>query len=60
MFKKIRNYFVGCALELKKVSWPNRTMVLQSTKIVLIASVVCALILGLVDFVLLKGIFFIY
>ena len=60
MFKKIRNYFVGCALELKKVSWPNRTLVYQSTKIVLIASVVCALILGLVDFVLLKGIFFIY
>ena len=45
---------------MKKVSWPNRQMVLQSTKIVIISTVVFALILGLVDFLLLKGIFIIF
>ena len=58
--KKIIRYFKECYLEMKKVYWPNRQMVLQSTKIVIISTVVFALILGLVDFLLLKGIFIIF
>ena len=58
--KKIVKYFKECYLEMKKVSWPTRQMVLQSTKIVIISTVVFALILGLVDFLLLKGIFLIF
>ena len=58
--KKIVKYFKECYLEMKKVSWPNRQMVLQSTKSVIISTVVFALILGLVDFLLLKGIFLIF
>ena len=58
--KKIVKYFKECYLEMKKVSCPNRQMVLQSTKIVIISTVVFSLILGLVDFLLLKGIFLIF
>ncbi|MGN0907838.1 MAG: preprotein translocase subunit SecE [Bullifex sp.] len=58
--KKIIRYFKECYLEMKKVSWPSRQMVFQSTKIVIISTVVFALILGLVDFLLLKGIFIIF
>ena len=58
--KKIVKYFKECYLEMKKVSWPNRQMVFQSKKIVIISTVVFALILGLVDFLLLKGIFLIF
>ena len=57
---RIATPFKNMWYELKKVSWPNRQMVLQSTKIVIISTVVFALILGLVDFLLLKGIFIIF
>lgn len=60
VMKKIVKYFKECWLELKKVSWPSRQMVLQSTKVVIVSTVVFALILGLVDFLLLKGIFLIF
>ena len=60
MFKKIGKYFKECWLEMKKVSWPSRQMVLQSTKVVIITTIVFAIVLGLVDFLLLRGIFLIF
>lgn len=58
--KKIGRYFKECWLELKKVSWPSRQTVFQSTKVVVISTVVFACVLGLLDFLLLKGIFLIF
>lgn len=60
MFKKIGRYFKECWLEMKKVSWPSRQMVLQSTKVVIITTIVFAIVLGLVDFLLLRGIFLLF
>ena len=54
MFKKIGRYFKESFAEMKKVSWPGRTEVLQSAKIVIISTIAFALILGLVDFILLN------
>ena len=47
--KKIIRYFKECWLELKKVSWPSRQMVIHSTGVVIASTIVCAIALGLVD-----------
>ncbi|NCC63315.1 MAG: preprotein translocase subunit SecE [Spirochaetia bacterium] len=57
--KKLLRYFKESQLELKKVVWPSREAVISSTKVVLVSTVIVALFLGLVDFLLLKGILFI-
>ncbi|MCR5731544.1 MAG: preprotein translocase subunit SecE [Sphaerochaetaceae bacterium] len=57
---KFVKYIKECALEMKKVSWPSRQMVLSSTKVVIITTIVFAIVLGLVDFLLLKGIFLMF
>ena len=59
MFKKIGRYFKESFAEMK-ISWPGRTEVLQSAKIVIISTIAFALILGLVDFILLRGLYLIF
>ena len=53
--KKLFKYFKECRLEMKKVAWPNKTMILSSTKIVIMTTIVFAVLLGLTDFLLLKA-----
>lgn len=48
-------YLKASREELRKVSWPNREKIVQSTITVIIVSVVFALFLGLVDYLLSKG-----
>ncbi|MCX7040712.1 MAG: preprotein translocase subunit SecE [Spirochaetes bacterium] len=52
--KKIILFFQESFAELKKVTWPNREDALASTKVVLVSTLIIALLLGLVDFVLFK------
>lgn len=54
--KKIIKYFKECGLEMRKVSWPTRQVVLQSTWVVIISTIIIAIVLGLVDWVLGIGI----
>ena len=54
--KKIIQFFNDSVAELKKVVWPNRDEVIASTKVVVVSTVLIALALGFVDFVLLWGI----
>ncbi len=58
--KKFFRYLKECKLEMKKVAWPSRSTILTYTKIVLITSLIFAALLGLVDFVLLKGLYLIF
>ena len=57
--KKLFRYFKESSQELKKVVWPSHEAVISSTKVVLVSTAIIALFLGLVDFLLLKGILFI-
>ncbi|MGE4585409.1 MAG: preprotein translocase subunit SecE [Sphaerochaeta sp.] len=57
--KKFLKYFKESHQELKKVVWPSREAVISSTKVVLVSTVLIAVFLGLVDFILLKGVLFI-
>ncbi|MBR2282375.1 MAG: preprotein translocase subunit SecE [Spirochaetales bacterium] len=58
--KKLFKYFKECRLEMKKVAWPNRATIISSTKIVIITTIIFAVLLGLVDFVLLKLVYLIF
>lgn len=52
--KRLIRFIKECYAELKKVVWPSRSAVASSTKVVLISTVMFAVALGAVDFVLVK------
>ena len=53
---KIIRFFKESFAELKKVTWPSRDEVTSSTKVVLVSTLLIALALGLVDFLIFRGI----
>ena len=58
--KKIIQFFKDSYAELKRVVWPSRESAVSSTKVVIISVLLFAIILGFVDFLLLKGLDFIF
>jgi preprotein translocase subunit SecE len=54
--KKILQFFRNSYAELRRVVWPSREQVASSTKVVIVSTLLFALVLGVVDFILLKGI----
>ena len=53
--KKIIRFFKESYAELRKVIWPSREDVVSSVTVVLISTVIIAVVLGLVDFILNLG-----
>jgi len=54
--KKIIQFFKDCFGELRKVVWPSKEDVISSTKVVIISTVLIALFLGAVDWILFQGV----
>lgn len=54
--KKVLQFFKDSYAELRRVVWPSRDQVISSTKVVIVSTVLFALVLGVVDFLLVKGI----
>jgi len=54
--KKIIQFFKESYAELRKVVWPSRDDVISSTKVVIISTIVLALVLGSIDFIIVAGI----
>lgn len=54
--KKIAQFFKDSYGELKKVVWPSKDSVIASTKVVLVSTLIVAFFLGVVDFLLVRGI----
>jgi len=52
MFKKIGKFFGEIKSEMRKVTWPTREELKESTKLVIIATFVTTLFVGFVDQVL--------
>ncbi len=52
MFEKIRKFLSEIVAEMKKVTWPTREELKESTKLVIIATFVMTLFVGLVDQIL--------
>ncbi|MDP8235347.1 MAG: preprotein translocase subunit SecE [Candidatus Erginobacter occultus] len=49
---KITTFISEARIELKKVNWPSRKELIDSTKVVLITSFLLAAFIGVVDFIL--------
>ncbi len=58
--KKIIQFIEDSVAEMKKVVWPTKEEVIASTKVVLVSTLIFALILGLVDFLFLLGLDWIF
>ena len=58
--KKLFRYFKECRLEMKKVAWPNKATIISSTKIVLVSTIIFAILLGLVDFLLMRLVYLLF
>jgi preprotein translocase subunit SecE len=52
MFKKIANYLQGVRTEMGKVTWPERSQLMESTGITLLLSIVLAIFIFAIDFVI--------
>lgn len=46
----IRNYLVGVREEIKKVTWPTRTQTIQTTVLVIVATLAIAAYVGVIDY----------
>ncbi|GAB1455801.1 MAG: preprotein translocase subunit SecE [Spirochaetia bacterium] len=53
---KVIQFFKDSYGELKKVVWPSKDSVIASTKVVLVSTLIVAVFLGVVDFLLVRGI----
>ncbi len=52
MIERIKTYIAETRTELKKVTWPSRQDIIDSTKVVIIATLIMTVFVGLVDQVL--------
>lgn len=46
---KIVNFFSECVEELKRVTWPSKTDVWASVKVVVVSTLIMAVLLGALD-----------
>ena len=53
---KIADFFKESYSELRKVVWPSRADVAASTRVVIVTTIIFALVLGAVDFLLIIGV----
>jgi preprotein translocase subunit SecE len=58
--KKIKAFFQESYGELKKVVWPGRESVISSTKVVLVSTVIFAIFFGIVDYLLINGLYLLF
>ena len=52
---RIKNAWSGFKSEFKKISWPSWKQVLKGTAVVLVVVVICAIVLGALDFAFQQG-----
>ena len=57
---KIIRFFKDSYSELRKVIWPSRDDVVSSTRVVIISTIIVAVVLGLIDILLLRGMAFLF
>ncbi|MBN1164820.1 MAG: preprotein translocase subunit SecE [Candidatus Krumholzibacteriota bacterium] len=52
MFQKIAKFFSEIKIEMRKVTWPTRDELKESTKLVIIATFVVTVFIGAIDQIL--------
>ncbi len=54
---KVKAFLSETVIEMKKVVWPSWASALSSMKVVLVSTVIFAALFGIVDYLLLGGIY---
>jgi preprotein translocase subunit SecE len=52
MIEKVKNYLAETRVELKKVTWPNKGEIKDATRVVVVASILLTIFIGIVDQIL--------
>jgi preprotein translocase subunit SecE len=52
MIEKLKNYLIETRTEIKKVTWPTREELKESTRVVVVATLVLTMFIGVVDQIL--------
>jgi preprotein translocase subunit SecE len=52
MFEKLKNYLLETKVELKKVTWPKVRELKESTRVVIVATMIMTFFIGVVDLIL--------
>lgn len=52
MWQKIKHFFSETRVEMRKVTWPTRDELKESTKIVIVSTFVVTLFIGIIDQIL--------
>ncbi len=52
MWQKIKHFFSETRVEMRKVTWPTRDELKESTKIVIVSTIVVTLFIGIIDQIL--------
>jgi preprotein translocase subunit SecE len=52
MVERVKNYLAETRVELKKVTWPNKNELKDATRVVVVASILLTIFIGIVDQVL--------
>ena len=56
MFDKLKRFLIETRIEMRKVTWPTRSELTDSTKIVIVATFIVTLFIGIVDQILVLGV----
>jgi preprotein translocase subunit SecE len=56
MFEKLKHFLSETRIEMRKVTWPTRAELIDSTKIVIVATFIVTLFIGIVDQILVLGV----
>ena len=52
MIEKLKNYLIETRTEMKKVTWPTKDELKESTRVVVVATLVLTAFIGVVDQIL--------
>jgi len=52
MLEKVKNYLTETRIELRKVTWPNKGELKDATRVVVVASILLTIFVGIVDQIL--------
>lgn len=52
MIEKVKTYLAETRVELKKVTWPNKGELKDATRVVVVATIILTIFIGVVDQIL--------
>jgi len=60
VFEKLKNYLAETRIELKKVTWPTKDELKEATRVVVVASILLTIFIGIIDQILSNIIKFVF